>query len=749
MTSLLLVFTVHVCLAQESAPTRSTLLSRHWEPSGYAAGGLFTSIAVHPQQPNIIYLTSDVSGVYRSDNYGTTWRSVSNGLGSLAIASLTIDPARPDRLWVGTALGLYRSDDEGETWSNVNRDIQCPVLTSYRAIAVSQDGDVVLVAGNELADEAFETRPDGGGATGRLYRSTDGGDSWHVVDSLPESYAEGPVYPSVMFDPYVSGQAFLLVSGRGILRSTDHGETWSPFNAGLPDDRSDFNWKHIDVSQNFLAATASTFQFDEESTLTKIYRSGKDTASWTSIGAEASSGLIAEDVGDLAVANPIVVAKTDENTLYLGSEQWPSLFFRSTDGGNRWQGTEVRDGDNYHLDVEHSPLHNWIDAFHSIISLAVDPTDLNRVYATSWFTAWRSEDAGQTWWEIPAGTQNTVCTDVLFAGETLLSSNMDTLIYRSEDFGESWSASFPTRAGTPKADRDALSHAWDLELGIEGDIYASVSSPNGPGIYRSDDNGVTWNHRSTGLEGVDDPYTNVFTETSLAADPLRPGTVYAGNPLREEGIYVTRDSGENWSRLPGQPGSGDSTEDVLVKCLEVDPANSQRIFAGLYWDGLWYSEDGGEHWSPSNEEGEPDLASHSVQEIVALADGMIFAAVDDGVYKSVDHGRTFERSFPALSNLGEDTIEYVTSLAFNPEDLDEMFAGTAKIFPVYYNVGSVWRSIDGGESWTEITGDLQMKRVHRLTFHKGVLYAATNGGNVYRLNLDNSSTPVADWKDHK
>jgi photosystem II stability/assembly factor-like uncharacterized protein len=130
-----------------------------------------------------------------------------------------------------------------------------------------------------------------------------------------------------------------------------------------------------------------------------------------------------------------------------------------------------------------------------------------------------------------------------------------------------------------------------------------------------------------------------------------------------------------------------------------------------------------------------------VQQIVANDDGTVFAALDDGVYRSNDHGITYSRSFPNVLNIGEDTQEYVYAIALNPSDKNELFAATAKNWPVFYNRGSVWHSTDGGQNWTDITGDLVIKNVVALTYHNGYLYAGTWCSNIYRTMITSLNVP--------
>ncbi len=439
----------------------------HWEPIGFSAGGLFPVIAVDPVETNILYLGADVSGMYKSVDYGESWTHINAGLGSREISSFAIDPSNHRHLWAGTPMGLYASQNGGESWALANADIQCFKHVNYHGITISRDGQTILVASHDVNDE-----PDGFGGgdfSGQLYRSADGGTTWTIVTQFP-----GKRIPSV----------------------------------------------------------------------------------------------------------------------YLGQAAWPSVLSTSTNAGQSWQGGNVPD--SYTFDPVHAPHQTWNDPWQAVISIAVDPQNSDRLYSTTWWGVWRSDDGGKSWHEKVVGTQNTC--------------------------------------------------------------------------------------------------------------------------------------------LKKTPGSGESEEDRLIKCLEVDPTDSKRLFAGLYWDGLWYSENGGKQWHLARGDG-VDLDYSSVQDIVALADGTIFAAYDDGLYKSVDHGQTFSRAFPELPNLGEDTVEYVSSIAVNPSDPNEIFVSTAKTYPVWFNRGAVWHSKNGGAEWTEITGDLPVKNVVDLTYRDGSLYAATWCANVYRTDI--------------
>jgi len=118
------------------------------------------------------------------------------------------------------------------------------------------------------------------------------------------------------------------------------------------------------------------------------------------------------------------------------------------------------------------------------------------------------------------------------------------------------------------------------------------------GIWKSDDNAVTWRPTGDGL-------TNIAIN-SLLIDPARPDVMYAGTgegyfreeirgtglPLRGSGIYVTTDGARTWQQLPAT-----TTPDFYwVNDLEFGVNDSRRIYAATR-TGVWRSIDGGARWS--------------------------------------------------------------------------------------------------------------------------------------------------------
>src|SRR5437763_8584870 len=93
-----------------------------------ASGGLFSecevrALALHPQQPGVLYAGTD-RGCYRTDDAGETWVHLQSPMDRLQIWSLVIDPRSPETLFAGVCpAALFRSRDGGRAWEALRADM--------------------------------------------------------------------------------------------------------------------------------------------------------------------------------------------------------------------------------------------------------------------------------------------------------------------------------------------------------------------------------------------------------------------------------------------------------------------------------------------------------------------------------------------------------------------------------------------------------------------------------------------------
>jgi photosystem II stability/assembly factor-like uncharacterized protein len=131
------------------------------------------SVAVHPNNPDIVYIGTLNSGVYKSTDGGNSWFKSSSGLSNSEIRSLAIDPNNPDIIYAGAEFGgVFKSTDVGASWKPVIRGMDFEA--SIRAIAIDPTNSQVIYAADRR--------------TG-VYRSDDGGENWVKINEGLETRA--------------------------------------------------------------------------------------------------------------------------------------------------------------------------------------------------------------------------------------------------------------------------------------------------------------------------------------------------------------------------------------------------------------------------------------------------------------------------------------------------------------------------------------------------------------------------------
>ncbi len=178
----------------------------NWSPMNNGLGSMLINIncvAVHPTDPNTVYIGTWQDGIYKTTNGGESWEERNNGLLSMNVLSLALNPDTPETIYagLGEGLGIMMSKNGGDSWyaSSAGLEIHCP---SY-----------LMRVGQTTIGESFEHRQR---FASRDYSLV----PWTAVTDL----LVDPSAPNVV---YAADQFF------GVYRSTSGGETWDTINNGL------------------------------------------------------------------------------------------------------------------------------------------------------------------------------------------------------------------------------------------------------------------------------------------------------------------------------------------------------------------------------------------------------------------------------------------------------------------------------------------------------------------------------------
>lgn len=234
-----------------------------------------------------------------------------------------------------------------------------------------------------------------------------------------------------------------------------------------------------------------------------------------------------------------------------------------------------------------------------------------------------------------------------------------------------------------------------------GRISAIVCSPSDPNLYYATgaDGGV-WRTKDGGQNWI--PLTDHMPTTAmgaLAMDPNDESVLYAGtgeanyaNHSRYGlGIFKSADGGDSWQHLAESTFGGRTFSRLIVS-----HANSQRVYAAVGRAG-----------------GFPELAAAKEH---PSASGPV------GIFRSEDGGATWLHLISGIpGNLA------ATDLAMDPNDADVLYAAIGRIFGSTAN--GIYKSIDGGDSWTKLGGGLPTGSLGRIS----LAIAPSDSNRVYTL----------------
>ncbi len=697
----------------------------HWENCGWGGGGWFWSAVWDPADPDVAYMGGDVLGIYKSTDGGKSWTFVNRGLQNYAVYALAVAKSDPRVLYCMTVDGMARSDDAGARWTPLAAtrksgiDLSAKRSATIRGIAVSPDDSRTVYAG---------------GGSGRLYKSSDAGETWTELDYLsakPAGKPEGPApaerspVSAVAVSDSDSSLVFAAVSKNGLFRSADAGATWTCV-VSAPAGAAHIAGGFSPAPGTFYAAAGKNgvWMSDDAGLTWKrlLPLDGKNAGAEGSDPAPPWSEK--HSVRELAV-NPrdpkVVHAIVD-----IGNRNSACLVTR--DGGATWSQTRryVHDRDANPTLPEEPSGRPKNGALYGASGLAVSPADPNRLLVAADWNCVRSEDAGATWIETAKGLDITCFHDLRFLGGSVFAVAMDEGLFRSDDNGATWHNLAPRRW------KPGLSgHQWrvlpqplpDGRVRILTTLSAWRHDREYPNqVLVTEDDGKTLAF-ATGLPDYI-PHANTMWgdgyARAMAADPKNPDIVYLGidgDPDGKNeggGVFRSENGGQTFERVSAQPASR-----RMFYGLAVDPLDSSRLYWGACGEnsGVYVSPDSGNSWRKTS-------VSDWVFNVETAPSGMVLAGGKQ-LWISRDHGNTWKKATD-LENIT------VVGIAVDPEDERRIWI-SAVVWGTSAG-GGVYESTDGGESWTEITGDIPYTRPLILRYNSATRELWAAGVGAFRTS---------------
>ena len=681
-----------VARAQDTAPRDAAypaglFSGLEYRMIGPSRGGRVTAVAGHGDLPGTFYMGAAGGGVWKTADYGQTWRNVSDGFFRTgSIGAIRVAGSDPNVVWVGTGSdglrsnviagrGVYRSSDAGETWDFVGLE------------AVGQIGAVLVhpadpaIAYVAAIGHAFGPSPERG-----VYRTTDGGSTWERVLFVSDSTGAvdlefAPDDPSVLYAATwrAERKPWTIISGAregGVYKSEDGGGTWERLTGGLPDGL---------VGKTDLAVSAADpdrlYVLIEADPGGGLYRSDDRGESFELVSTQ--NGLLNRPFYYTNVdADP-----SDADVVYVNNEG----FFKSTDGGRTFARRPTPHGDNHDM---------WIN-----------PDDSDLFIQSNDGGANVTRDGGETW-----STQRNQPTAELYQVD--LDDRFPYWVYGGQQDNSTIAVPslppFPAPGGhttywraiggcetgpaVPKPGNPDIVYAnckgrfgrYNLATGQEQQYYVGAQSmyghnprdliyrfqrvspievsPHDPGVvyhasqyvHRTTDEGLTWETISPDLT-ANEPDKQVISGGPITRDitgeefysaiyaleesPLERGLIWAG--ANDGPVHVTRNGGVRWDEVTPT----DLPPGGRVQSIEPSPHKAGKAYIAVYryllgdWEPYIYrTTDYGASWTrlTSGANGIPaDYPTRVVREDPDR-EGLLYAGTEFGMFVSFDDGGTWQ-----------------------------------------------------------------------------------------------------------
>lgn len=619
------------------------------------------------------------------------------------VVDLVVDPGTPDTLYAATASGgIWRSSDAGDTFANVwpNENMQ-----SMGALAMSSAGTLYAGTG--------ESNPGGGSLTygnSGVFTSTDGGVTW-VARGLEDSER----ISRVVVDPGDANRVFVAATGplynpggeRGVYRSLDGGDTWTLSLAG---DNTTTGASDIIVDAlNPNRLYAAMWDHLREPALRRyggegsgLYRSDDGGDSWSRLGAANGLPDPDADVGRVSIgqapSNPQVLY-----SVYLNTRGFFTQAYKSIDGGDNWTPLPF----DLNLAQSQSSFGWWF------ARIWVDPQNADHVFVAGVPLA-ESVDGGNTFVNQTTihADQHAMVWDPNVPSRVYLGN--DGGVYRSETNGsEPWTF----------ASQQPFTQFYTLDVS-ESDGSRIVGGTQDNRCLRSYDsagNAPVWNQHGQCGDGLENLINPVDQNIVYSCSQYGFCGVSFDGGNTTEPIGAVASERRNWQTPLALFGADPSTVFYGGNVLEKSTDN------GLTWTTISPDLTGGDPF-PSPIDPYP-FGTLTTIAVSPVDDNKIMIGTDGGRLWTYDGTNWTQLVAP---NLPE---RWVTKLLMDPSNTDIVYVSYSG-FRNADNTPYVFKTIDFGVTWTDISANLPSAPINALEMLPGNRLVAGGDAGVFRRESD-------------
>jgi photosystem II stability/assembly factor-like uncharacterized protein len=215
----------------------------HREQWGAGFGGqAFHTILAHPTDPDSIVAAISSGGAYRTSDGGRSWEPCNVGVQAeflpeghqypefgQCVHKIARHPSAPDRLFMQNHGGVYRSDDAGSSWQSIEEGL--PARFGFSMVAHPHEPDTIFTFPLQGSGQRYPV-----GATACVWRSRDAGASWEALDKgLPDNFYVGVMRDAMCTDDHETPGLYFGGRNGSVWASANTGESWTPAISNLPD----------------------------------------------------------------------------------------------------------------------------------------------------------------------------------------------------------------------------------------------------------------------------------------------------------------------------------------------------------------------------------------------------------------------------------------------------------------------------------------------------------------------------------